>query len=244
MLNAIGLANPGRERFLAEHLPRLRELGLPLWVSVGGFCADDYAETCAALDGRRGDRAQPLVPERRRGGRLGGRDRRRLPRARRRCRSTRSSPPRIRTSRRSRARSPPPAPTGSRSSTRCAASRSIRARCGRCSRAAAAASRARRSSRSRSHAVHALPRGDGLPIVGMGGIPTGRDALEFVACGARDVALGTVLFADPGRAGARPRRARRGVRGRRCCQPATQRVWQKARKPSEKSPLDRARARW
>ena len=32
----------------------------------------------------------------------------------------------------------------------------------------------------------------------MGGITTGRDALEFVACGARDVALGTVLFADPG----------------------------------------------
>ena len=29
MLNAIGLANPGRERFLADHLPRLRELGDP-----------------------------------------------------------------------------------------------------------------------------------------------------------------------------------------------------------------------
>ena len=38
----------------------------------------------------------------------------------------------------------------------------------------------------------------GLPIVGMGGIESGRDALEFAACGARDVALGTVLFADPG----------------------------------------------
>ena len=38
----------------------------------------------------------------------------------------------------------------------------------------------------------------GLPIVGMGGIQTGRDALEFAACGARDIALGTVLFADPG----------------------------------------------
>ncbi len=36
-----------------------------------------------------------------------------------------------------------------------------------------------------------------LPIVGMGGIETGRDALEFVACGARHVALGTVLFSDP-----------------------------------------------
>ena len=50
MLNAIGLANPGRDRFLADHLPRLRELGIPLWISVGGFSADDYGETCAALD--------------------------------------------------------------------------------------------------------------------------------------------------------------------------------------------------
>ena len=51
MLNAIGLANPGRERFLAEHLQRLLDLGVPIWVSVGGFSASDYAETCAALAG-------------------------------------------------------------------------------------------------------------------------------------------------------------------------------------------------
>jgi len=51
MLNSIGLANPGRERFLAEVLPRLCELGVPLWVSVGGFSAADYAETCARLEG-------------------------------------------------------------------------------------------------------------------------------------------------------------------------------------------------
>jgi dihydroorotate dehydrogenase (NAD+) catalytic subunit len=33
--------------------------------------------------------------------------------------------------------------------------------------------------------------------VGMGGIRTGRDVLEFVAAGANEVALGTVLFTDP-----------------------------------------------
>ena len=49
MLNSIGLANPGRETFLADTLPRLRELGVPLWVSVGGFAAHEYAETCAQL---------------------------------------------------------------------------------------------------------------------------------------------------------------------------------------------------
>jgi len=48
------------------------------------------------------------------------------------------------------------------------------------------------------HAISVCHEATGLPIVGMGGIETGRDALEFAACGARDIALGTVLFADPG----------------------------------------------
>ena len=48
------------------------------------------------------------------------------------------------------------------------------------------------------HAVSVCHEATALPIVGMGGIQTGRDALEFAACGARDIALGTVLFGDPG----------------------------------------------
>jgi dihydroorotate dehydrogenase (NAD+) catalytic subunit len=54
-------------------------------------------------------------------------------------------------------------------------------------------------------AVFACYRETGLPIVGMGGIASGRDALEFLAAGAAAVALGTALFADPG-APARVRR--------------------------------------
>src|SRR3954463_15884132 len=50
MLNSIGLANPGRHAFVAETLPRLRELRVPVWISVGGFAAHEYAETCAQLD--------------------------------------------------------------------------------------------------------------------------------------------------------------------------------------------------
>jgi dihydroorotate dehydrogenase (NAD+) catalytic subunit len=46
-------------------------------------------------------------------------------------------------------------------------------------------------------AVHACYAATQLPIVGMGGIATGQDVVEFVACGARHVALGTVLFSDP-----------------------------------------------
>ena len=79
MLNAIGLANPGRERFLAETLPALRDARLPLWVSVGGFSARRLRRDVRGARGR-DDRAEPLVPERRRGARVGGGDRRRLPR--------------------------------------------------------------------------------------------------------------------------------------------------------------------
>jgi dihydroorotate dehydrogenase (NAD+) catalytic subunit len=50
-------------------------------------------------------------------------------------------------------------------------------------------------------AVFACYRATGLPIVGMGGVATGRHALELLAAGARDVALGTTLFADPGAPG-------------------------------------------
>ena len=46
-------------------------------------------------------------------------------------------------------------------------------------------------------AIYACRRATSLPIVGMGGVTTGREALEMIACGASTVALGTVLFADP-----------------------------------------------
>jgi dihydroorotate dehydrogenase (NAD+) catalytic subunit len=37
-----------------------------------------------------------------------------------------------------------------------------------------------------------------LPIIGMGGIRTGLDALEFILAGANAVSVGTVVFHDPG----------------------------------------------
>ena len=51
MLNSIGLQNPGIDGFLEDHLPQLEKLGVAIWVSVGGFGADDYAHVCGLLDG-------------------------------------------------------------------------------------------------------------------------------------------------------------------------------------------------
>lgn len=52
MLNAIGLANPGLERVRAEHLPRLaacRE-GMRVLVNVVGFAVPDFATVVSGLD--------------------------------------------------------------------------------------------------------------------------------------------------------------------------------------------------
>lgn len=50
MLNAIGLANVGLERFVIEKVPFLRELGIPVVVNVAGHAVEDYVTVCRRLD--------------------------------------------------------------------------------------------------------------------------------------------------------------------------------------------------
>jgi len=50
MLNAIGLANVGLDRFLAEKVPLLRKMPCPVIVNVAGHSFDDYTETCGAMN--------------------------------------------------------------------------------------------------------------------------------------------------------------------------------------------------
>jgi dihydroorotate dehydrogenase (NAD+) catalytic subunit len=50
MLNAIGLANVGLQRFLDEKVPLLRRMPCPVIVNVAGHSFDDYTETCAAMN--------------------------------------------------------------------------------------------------------------------------------------------------------------------------------------------------
>jgi dihydroorotate dehydrogenase (NAD+) catalytic subunit len=198
MLNAIGLANPGRQVFLDQTLPRLAsELEIPIWVSVGGFCAADYAETCAQLDGsaaaavelnlscpnvdEAADSAAEIVSA---------------------CRAATVLPLYAKLS----AAHPDVAAVAVALADSGADGLSLV----NTLRATALDGTLRpvlaRGSGGLSgptlkpvalHAVHACFAATRLPIVGMGGIETGRDALEFIACGARHVALGTVLFADP-----------------------------------------------
>lgn len=50
MLNAIGLANVGVERFIAEKLPFIRTMPCPVLVNVAGYKIEDYVDVCSALD--------------------------------------------------------------------------------------------------------------------------------------------------------------------------------------------------
>jgi dihydroorotate dehydrogenase (NAD+) catalytic subunit len=196
MLNAIGLANPGRERFLTEYLPQLEELGVPLWVSVGGFCADDYAETSSRLAGieaielnlscpnvdEAADSAAEIVAA---------------------CRQATELPLYAKLS----AAHPDVAEVARAVAAVGADGLSLIN-----TLRATALDRGLRPVLARGsgglsgpalkpialHAVSVCAEATGLPIVGMGGVESGRDALEFASCGVGDIALGTILFADPG----------------------------------------------
>jgi dihydroorotate dehydrogenase (NAD+) catalytic subunit len=194
MLNAIGLANPGRERFLAETLPSLRRLGVPLWVSVGGFAAAEYAETCAALEDvtielnlscpnvdEAAESAAEIVAA---------------------CRAATSLPLYAKLS---------PAvwdpaevaraveAAGADGLSLVNTARGLELDAGlrpRLARGLGGYSGPALKPIALA-AVFACRRATAIPIVGMGGVRTGRDVLDLVACGATHVALGTVLFAGP-----------------------------------------------
>ena len=199
MLNSIGLANPGIDRFLAETLPRLAALDIPVWVSVGGFSADDYARSCARLDEREEVAALELnlscpnvdeAPE----------SAAEIVRA---CRRATTKPLYAKLS---------PASWDVAASARAVAEagadglslvNTIR---GLALDERTLAPRLGRGTGGFSGpalkpialaAVYACHRATELPIVGMGGITNGRDALEFLAAGATSLALGTILFSDP-----------------------------------------------
>jgi dihydroorotate dehydrogenase (NAD+) catalytic subunit len=194
MLNSIGLANPGRERFLAETLPELHALGVPIWVSVGGFAAVDYAETCSRLADViiELNLSCPNVDEAPEGAAE-------IVAA---CREATSLPLYAKLS--------PHAWDIGETVRAVEAAGADGITLVNTLRGLALDSRLqpRLATGSGGYsgpalkpvalaAVYGARRATKLPIVGMGGVWSGRDALELIACGATHVALGTILFGDP-----------------------------------------------
>jgi len=200
MLNSIGLANPGIDRFLAEHLPRLAELGVPIWVSVGGFSAADYADLCARL----GERPEIAVLE------LNVSCPNVAEPAESAAEIVRAA--RAETSKPLYAKLSPAVPDVGAVASAAAGAGADGLTLVNTIRGLVLDERTLRPVLSTAAggysgpalrpialaAVLAAYRASGLPIVGVGGVETGRHALEFIVCGASAVALGTVLFTDPG----------------------------------------------
>ena len=199
MLNSIGLQGPGINAFVQDSLPRLAALGVPLWVSVGGFSAGDYALCCARLDADDRIAAIELNLS---------------------CPNVEEAP--------ETAADLVAAARGATSKTLYAKLSPAQWDVAEAARAVvdAGADGLSLVNTIRGLALDPatlrpiLARGAGgysgpalrpialacvyacasvvdVPIVGMGGIRTGLDALELVAVGASAVALGTILFSDP-----------------------------------------------
>ena len=202
MLNAIGLANPGIDTFLAEHLTRLAALGLPLWVSVGGFSLEDYVHVAERLAVRVEVDTIELnlscpnvdeVPEN-------------VGEVVAAVRALTDKPLYAKLSAAvpdvgATARAAETAGADGLSLVNTVKGLALDERTLRPVLARAAGGLSGPALRPVAlAAVHTCARETRVPIVGMGGVATGRHALELLAAGASDVAIGTALFADPGAA--------------------------------------------
>ncbi|HKF15006.1 MAG TPA: dihydroorotate dehydrogenase [Gaiellaceae bacterium] len=199
MLNSIGLQNPGVDTFCSEVLPQLQALGLPIWVSIGGFSAAEYAVCAASLNGHdevvaveinlscpNVDEAPESAAE--------------IVAA---CRAATGLPLYAKLS----PHLPDIAEAGRAVETAGADGLSLvntlrglvfdeRTLEPRLARRIGGYSGPALKPVALA-AVYACRRATSLPIVGMGGVWSGRDAAELIAAGASAVALGTVLFTDP-----------------------------------------------
>ena len=206
MLNSVGLQGPGIDAFLERTLPTLAGLGVPLWVSVGGFSAHDYASVCERLDER--DEVETIELN------LS-------------CPNVEEAPEtaaelvaaaRAATRKPLYAKLSPASPDVAESARAVAAAGADGLSLVNTLKGLAIDPHTLRPRLARAvggysgpalkpvalACVYACAASVDLPIVGMGGVASGLDALEFLAAGASAVALGTVLFGDPGA----PRRVR------------------------------------
>jgi dihydroorotate dehydrogenase (NAD+) catalytic subunit len=199
MLNSIGLANPGIDRFLNTTLPRLEQLGVPLWVSVGGFETDHYADLCSRLDDYPSVSAIELNVS--------------CPNVEAPAESATQivAAARLATRKPLWAKLSPAVPDVGEVAKAAQAAGADGLSLVNTIRGLKLDARTLRPVLGPGQGGLSGPalkpvalavvatcyRATGMPIVGMGGVRTGLDALEFVAAGARHVAIGTTLFADP-----------------------------------------------
>jgi len=207
MLNSIGLANPGLERFCDGDLPRLAELGVPIMASVGGWSPGEYATAVSRIGTHPAVAAIELnvsCPNVESGCISIGTDARETRALVERCRAETDVPVLAKLS---------PSVTEIEAIATAAAEggadglvlintlRGIaidRATLRPLLGGGGGGLSGPAVKPVALHAVYHAFAATGLPIVGMGGVASAADASEFLAAGAVLVGIGTALFRDPG----------------------------------------------
>lgn len=206
LLNSVGLQNPGVDRFLAEELPWLAELDTVVIVNVIGRTVDEYRAVAARLDGAPGVAALELnisCPNIKEGGLSFGRAPEAAARVVAAVRGETGLPLVVKLT-----PNTGDLPALARAVTEAGADAlsAINTLVG-----LAIDPDRRRPVLSTVFGGLSGPaikpvalactwqaaRATGLPVIGMGGIASGRDAAEFLLAGASAVAVGTAIFVDP-----------------------------------------------
>ena len=206
MLNSIGLQNIGIEAFLRDVLPGLRDYPAQVGVNLFGYERDDYPRLAERVDGLDEIAAVELnvsCPNVKRGGIQFGHDPEQLEDLVRRVRGATGKPLIVKLS---------PNVTSPVDLGR--AAREGGADILSAINTVIGMAIDTRTRKPRLHTirgglsgpaikpialriVHDVARGVGLPVIGIGGIETAEDVLEFLLAGASAVQVGTALFRNP-----------------------------------------------
>jgi dihydroorotate dehydrogenase (NAD+) catalytic subunit len=206
MLNAIGLQNIGVDAFVRERLPALRRHATPVVANVFGETYGDYdrvADALAGAEGLAGVELNLSCPNTAEGGMIFGVDPRAVERITRSVRGRVRVPVWVKLT---------PNVTDIREIARAAVAGGADALCLVNTFVGMAIDvRTRRSLLANGSGglsgpairplavwlVHQVARAVTVPVIGMGGIVSGRDAAEFLLAGARAVQVGTATFNEP-----------------------------------------------
>jgi dihydroorotate dehydrogenase (NAD+) catalytic subunit len=206
MLNSIGLQNIGVERFLADVLPGLERYPAKVFVNLFGYELDDYARLAARVDPFPGIAAVELnvsCPNVKKGGMEFGHDPEVLNRLVRSVRAVTGKPIAVKLS-----------PNAGSPIAVAEAARDAGADILSAINTVLGMSIDPWTRRPRLHTtrgglsgpaikpiavrmVHDVARRVGLPVIGIGGVETIDDVIEFLLAGASAVQVGTALFRDP-----------------------------------------------
>jgi dihydroorotate dehydrogenase (NAD+) catalytic subunit len=205
MLNAVGLENPGVDAYIAGELRALKDRGATVISNVAGHSEDEYIEVCRRLDATDTDMLELNVscPNVREGGMAFGTDADTLARLVEKVRAVTNKPLIVKLSPNvtdiaALAAAAERAGADALSLINTLLGMRIDTRTGRPILANTTGGLSGPAIRPVAvRMVYEVAQRVRIPIIGMGGIMTGEDALEFLFAGATAVAVGTAALIDP-----------------------------------------------